>query len=100
MKSLRKYLSVFCVVALLIFCGVPGVAAEYDGEILWNTYPTTAEVNAIIEAEQPLVDLYQEMVGDFAVVDGNIVYPEEYAGAYIENGKLNINVTNFSVATS
>lgn len=61
-------------------------------ELPVNTFPTTAAVDEIIKAEQPLIDTYQSMIENFTTSDGEIDYPSAYGGAYIENGILNVNV--------
>lgn len=88
--KMKKIFSVLCVLSILTcFIGQGAMAAE---ELPVNTFPTTAEVNKVIEEEQPLVDAYQEMMESFAAPDGDVVYPDAYAGAYIEDGVLVVNV--------
>lgn len=99
MKNGKKFWAVMCTFALMVCMLSPTtVAVSEEAETIpVNTFPTTAEVNQIIESEQPLVDAYHELMESFPVSSGEIVYPSYYAGAYIENGVLVVNVTDDAV---
>lgn len=78
-----------------------GVYAAGDAEALpINTYPFPEEVAAVLAAEKPLIETYNEMMDSFRTRDGDIVYPDTYGGAYIEDGDLHINITDISAAST
>ena len=82
----KRFLSIFL---CLCMCLTPAFALSDQSEsVPINTLPTTAAVNEIIAAEQPLVDAYQNMLETFVNDNGVVEYPATYAGAFIEDGVL------------
>lgn len=93
----KRFLSIFL---CLCMCLTPAFALSDQSEsVPINTLPTTAAVNEIIAAEQPLVDAYQNMLETFVNDNGVVEYPATYAGAFIEDGVLHINIIEGSTPT-
>ena len=94
----KKILSVFFAVVLLVGTTISSsalVSASNDLTALENDVPI--EVRRAMENQTEALECYQKLYDSFVKDEmGMPIYPDEYAGAYIEDGKLMIQLADNS----
>lgn len=93
-----KKMTSLLLVLLMALCITSPVSAEE--QLPPNTYPTSASVEAQIAKEQPAIDAYDQINNALDIVPASDPsfpnYPDDFGGAYYQNEKLVICLTDDS----
>lgn len=96
MKKLSKILSAVLVL-MLLFSLIAYANSEVDEKLSVNTFPTTEEVDKIIEEQRPAQEAYEQILDAFFTTkNGDIIYPDNFGGAYYKDGYLYVNIVGSS----
>lgn len=94
---MRKITSLLLIMLMALCIISPASATE---QLPPNTYPTTPSVEAQIAMEQPAIDAYDQINSALEIVPASDPsfpnYPDDFGGAYYQNEKLVICLTDDS----